>query len=249
MAVVIDVGTKDGALNIDKSRQLTNQSNLQDAVDIWLSIIQLQSEAQANKIQKDVIKTIKSRLKKNADYYGVQDFPAVKRMINAYLNADPWLQINFCKDSTRQGVDEKVQREMLNRFVAQAKFEKAPSGIYVFEGKIWKKKALLAAKGQSKLDIKDIDTFGTKGSKQIALFQKYTKVGGGHQDNVFTESLHFIKEFNLYAEQNHDDWYFVAQLDGEWLEEQLPSLRKSITKQDRVFVGNSEQVIGWLNSL
>ena len=53
-----------GAQNIDRSRQATNQSNLQDAIDVWTSIIQLHSESHANKEQKDVIKTIKSRLKK-----------------------------------------------------------------------------------------------------------------------------------------------------------------------------------------
>ena len=249
MAVRIVIEGTNGAHNIDTSRQATNQSNLEDAVGIWGSIVQLQSESHADKEQKDVIKTIKSRLKKNADYYGAEDFSAVKKMIISYLNADPWLQINFCKDSTRQGVDEQVQREMLNHFVNSGQFKKAPSGLYVYEGRIWQKKELLKAKGQKKLDIKDIDTIGSIGNKLILVFQKYTKVAGGHQDNVYTESLHFIKEFNRYAEENNDQYFFVAQLDGEWLEEQIPSLRQSITIQDRVFAGNSDQVIAWLSKL
>ena len=249
MSVKIVIDGTNGAQNIDRSRQATNQSNLQDAIDVWTSIIQLQSESHANKEQKDVIKTTKSRLKKNADYYGAQDFSAVKKMITSYINADPWLQINFCKDSTRQGVDEQVQREMLNHFVNSAEFKKAPAGLYVYEGKIWQKKEILRAKNQKKLDIKDIDTIGTIGNKQVFVFQKYTKVAGGHQDNVYAESLHFIREFNRYAEENNDQYFFVAQLDGEWLEEQVPSLMESITSHDRVFVGNSDQVIGWLNKL
>ena len=249
MSVQIDINGTNGAHNIDRSRQATNQSNLEDAVDIWESIVQLESDSHANKEQRDVIKTVKSRLKKNAEYYGAEDFCAVKRMINSYLNADPWLQINFCKDSTRQGVDEQVQREMLNRFVYSSQFEKAPSGLYVYEGKIWRKKELLKAKNQNKLDIKDVDTIGYKGNKQVFVFQKYTKVGGGHQDNVYAESLHFIREFNRYAEENNDLYFFVAQLDGKWLEEQIPSLRESITNHDRVFAGNSDQVIAWLKDL
>jgi hypothetical protein len=249
MSVQIVMDGTNGAQNIDRSRQATNQSNLQDAIDVWTSIIQLNSESHANKEQKDVIKTIKSRLKKNADYYGAQDFSAVKKMIIAYLNADPWLQINFCKDSTRQGVDEQVQREMLNHFVNSGQFKKAPPGLYVYEGKIWQKEEILRAKNQKKLDIKDIDTIGVIGDKQVFVFQKYTKVAGGHQDNVYAESLHFIREFNRYAEENNDQYFLVAQLDGEWLEEQVPSLRESITIHDRVFVGNSDQVIEWLNKL
>lgn len=249
MSVQIAIEGTNGAHNIDKSRQVTNQSNLQDAIEVWKSIVQLHSETYASKLQKETIKTVKSRLKKNADYYGAVDFFAVKKMIEIYIQADPWIQINFCKDSTRQSVDEKVQRAMLKKFVDSADFEKAPTGIYVYEGNIWEKKALLAAKNQTKLDIKDIDTIGHKGSKTILLFQKYTKVAGGHQDNVYAESLHFIEQFNRYAEENRDEYYFVAQLDGEWLEEQVPSLRESITHNNRVFVGNSSSVIDWLNEI
>ena len=249
MSVQIVIEGTNGAHNIDTSRQATNQSNLEDAFAIWESIVQLESESHANKEQKEVIKTVKSRLKKNADYYGAEDFSAVKKMIISYLNADPWIQINFCKDSTRQGVDEKVQREMLNHFVNSGQFKKAPPGLYVYEGRIWQKEELKRAKGQKKLDIKDIDTIGSIRNKLILVFQKYTKVAGGHQDNVYNESLHFIKEFNRYAEENNDQYFFVAQLDGEWLEEQIPSLRQSITIQDRVFAGNSNQVIAWLSKL
>ena len=83
MSVEIVIAGTNGADNIDTSRQATNQSNLEDAVEIWESIVQLQSESDANKEQKEVIKTIKSRLKKNADYYGAEDFSAVKKMINS----------------------------------------------------------------------------------------------------------------------------------------------------------------------
>ena len=249
MSVQIVIEGPDGASNIDISRQATNQSNLQDAIDIWRSIINLQDESHAHKHQKDVIKTIKSRLKKNAHYYGSQDFAAVKKMIGAYLDAHPWLQINFCKDSTRQGVDEIVQRRMLNHFVHSAEFMKAPSGVYVCDGKIWKKGELKRARNQSKLDIKDIDTMGWKGEKEIFIFQKYTKVAGGHQDNVYAESLHFIQEFNRYVDENEDLRLFIAQLDGEYIEGEIPRLRKEIRNRNRVFVGKSEQVIDWLNGI
>ena len=103
-------------------------------------------------------------------------------------------------------------------------FKKAPAGLYVYEGKIWQKKEILRAKNQKKLDIKDIDTIGVIRNKQVFVFQKYTKVAGGHQDNVYAESLHFIREFNRYAEENNDQYFFVAQLDGEWLKSSLRNL-------------------------
>ena len=201
--------------------------------------------------------TIPSRIEKNFIHYGLKDpssisWIQIKKMAQLYLDADPWLQINYCMDSTRQGVDEQVQRGMLNQYVGAGEvFVKATTGIYVHEGKIWKdKRALLKHKNQTKLDIKDIDTYGEIGKKRIFLFQKYTKVKGGHQDNVYVESLHVVRDFNEYVGANTDENYFVAQLDGEYMEQEvIPLLQAEITHKKRVFAGNSKSVIEWLKKL
>jgi hypothetical protein len=38
------------------------------------------------------------------------NFEAVQRLAKSYLEADAWLQINYCRDSTRQGIDESGHR-------------------------------------------------------------------------------------------------------------------------------------------
>jgi len=265
-----------GAANIDKSRQETNRSNLEWGRRCWSQIIEMnefevpdymdvkfkktglgsEEKKYLEYVEKQIKETIPSRIEKNFIHYGLQDpssisWKEIKKMAQLYLDADPWLQINYCMDSTRQGVDEKVQRKMLNHFVGGGiSFEKAGSGIYVHDGKIWNKKDLLRHKGQTKLDIKDIDTVGKIGEKHIFLFQKYTKVAGGHQDNVYVESLHVVDDFNKYADVNTDEHYFVAQLDGEFMEEEvIPLLQEVITHKTRVFAGNSESVIDWLKKL
>jgi hypothetical protein len=276
MPLKIIIDGVNGAANVDRSRQETNRSNLEWGRCCWRDIIEINEsehpdysgikydkkglEDEKRKyleyVEKQIKVTIPSRIEKNFIHYGLTDpslisWKEIKKMARLYLDADPWLQINYCMDSTRQGVDEKVQREMLNHFVGEGEdFIKAQSGIYVHDGKIWKKKDLLRHKGQTKLDIKDIDTFGKIGEKCIFLFQKYTKVAGGHQDNVYAESLHVVNDFNKYADVNTDENYFVAQLDGAFMEEEvIPLLQEVISHKTRVFAGNSESVIDWLKKL
>lgn len=276
MPLEIVINGVNGAANIDKSRQETNRSNLKWGRRCWSQIIDMDesefpdyTDIEFEKtgldseeikylkyVEKQIKETIPSRIEKNFIHYGLEDpssisWKEIKKMAQLYLDADPWLQINYCMDSTRQGVDEKVQRKMLNHFVGGGEdFIKAPSGIYVHDGNIWNKKDLLRHKGQTKLDIKDIDTVGEIGEKRIFLFQKYTKVAGGHQDNVYAESLHVVDDFNKYANVNTDENYFVAQLDGEFMEEEvIPLLQEVIRHKTRVFAGNSESVIDWLKEL
>ena len=121
--------------------------------------------------------------------------------------------------------------------------------MYVYEGHLYySKRALIAACGSDNIDRKDIDTAGEICGLHVKIFQKYAKIGGGHQDNVKTEALHFVQDCEEYTQQHDDDFYFVAQLDGEWLEQQIPNLREE-TESHRVFIGNSEEVIAWLNNL
>jgi hypothetical protein len=63
MSKVIIVDSKNGAQNIDKSRQATNVSNLNEDCKEWQKIV---NGDQKNK----VVPTIKSRLEKNYEYYG-----------------------------------------------------------------------------------------------------------------------------------------------------------------------------------
>jgi hypothetical protein len=277
MPVEIVVDDTNGAKNIDKSRQETNRSNLAYGKRCWMEIIAVRESdfpdygkvkfsttglTPAEKtffkyVETQISTTIPSRIEKNFIHYGLKDpssisWKQIKKMAQLYLDADPWLQINYCMDSTRQGVDEQVQRRMLNQYVGAGEvFEKAQTGIYVHEGKIWMdKRALLKHKNQTKLDIKDIDTYGEIGKKRIFLFQKYTKVAGGHQDNVYAESFHVVSDFNEYVGANTDENYLVAQLDGEYMEQDvIPRLQDIITHKKRVFAGNSESVIEWLKKL
>lgn len=243
MSKVILTPTKNGASNIDKSRQATNLSNLNEDRKGWQKIV---SGDQKSKI----IPTIKSRLEKNYEYYGFNskddiDFAAVQRLAKAYIDADDWLQINYCRDSTRQSIDESVQTATLKKYINDS-FENISNGKEVpFNGKIVSKKEATGLNGKQ-IKSRSIDAVGNLNGRKVKLFQKYSKVAGSGQSHQTLETQNWLEECSKIDDKSI---IFVAQLDGGEAESHIPELRKVVSQFENIFVGNTEQVIDWLNSL
>jgi hypothetical protein len=243
MSKVIIVDSKNGAQNIDKSRQATNVSNLNEDCKEWQKIV---NGDQKNK----VVPTIKSRLEKNYEYYGFNnkndiDFAAVQRLANSYLTADPWLQINYCRDSTRQSIDESVQTATLKKYINDS-FEGIPNGKEVpFNGKIVSKKEAVGLNGKQ-IKARSVDAVGKVGNRNVKVFQKYSKVAGSGQSHQTLETQNWLEECTKIEDTS---FIFVAQLDGGEAESHIPELQKQFAKYDNIFVGNSEQIIDWITSL
>ena len=185
MSVVLITNSRNGAKNIDISRQETNRSNLREAINLWKEIIEIDEKeyksfkdfsSENKELERLILTTIPSRLTKNHILYGL-DSPEniswfhIKKMADEYLNSSEWLQINFCKDSTRQSVEEQVQRKMLNEGLQTTgfKFYKCKPSKWVYAAKILSKDEYLINDPQK--TRKDIDTFGTNGSANIWIFQ------------------------------------------------------------------------------
>lgn len=243
MSKVIIVDSKNGASNIDKSRQATNVSNLNEDRKGWQKIV---AGDQKNKI----VATIKSRLEKNYEYYGFTnkdqiDFKAVQRLAKAYLDADPWLQINYCRDSTRQSIDETVQTATLKKYINES-FENIANGKEVpFNGKIVSKKEAVGLNGKQ-IKARSVDAVGKIGKREVKVFQKYSKVAGSGQSHQTLETQNWLEECSKIKDKTI---IFVAQLDGGEAESHIPDLQKQFKDHTNIFVGNSEQIIDWLNSL
>jgi hypothetical protein len=243
MSKVILTPTKNGATNIDKSRQATNLSNLEEDQKGWQKIV---NGDQKNKI----IPTIKSRLEKNYEYYGFDnkvdiDFKAVQRLAKAYLEADPWLQINYCRDSTRQSIDESVQTATLKEYLNDS-FQNIPNGKEVpFNGKIVSKKEATGLNGKQ-IKSRSIDAIGKVGKREVKLFQKYSKVAGSGQAHQTLETQNWLEECARIQDKSV---IFIAQLDGGEAESHILELQKIVSQHENIFVGNTEQVIDWLTSL
>lgn len=240
MSKVIIVESKNGAKNIDKSRQATNISNLEEDKKGWIKIVNGDS-------RHKIVKTILSRLEKNYEYYGFEKkedilFKDVQRMAAAYLEADPWLQINYCRDSTRQSIDESVQTATLKKYINDS-FENIPNGKEVpFNGKIVSKKEAVGLNGKQ-IKARSVDAVGKIKDRPVKLFQKYSKVSGSGQSHQTLETQNWLEECSKI---NDKSILFVAQLDGGEAESHIPELCKLVDSEPNVFVGNSEQVIDWL---
>jgi hypothetical protein len=243
MSKVIIVESKNGADNIDKSRQATNISNLEEDRKGWQKIV---DGDQKHKI----IPTIRSRLEKNYEYYGFKskqdiDFAAVQKLAAAYLKADPWLQINYCRDSTRQSIDESVQTATLKKYINNS-FENIANGKEVpFNGQIVSKKQAVGLNGKQ-IKSRSVDAVGVVNSRPVKLFQKYSKVSGSGQSHQTLETQNWLEECGKIDDKTI---IFVAQLDGQEAESHIPQLRRVFSEQDNIFVGNSEHIIEWLNTL
>ena len=69
MSVKIVIESKNGAENIDVSRQATNKSNLDDAINEWKFIVQMTNyNSKIPKNIKTLIDTISNRIKKNRSF-------------------------------------------------------------------------------------------------------------------------------------------------------------------------------------
>lgn len=243
MSKTIIVESKNGASNIDKSRQATNQSNLNEDRKEWQKIVN-------GDIENTVISTIESRLEKNYKHYGFDskeeiNFKAVQDMAKKYLEADPWLQIDYCRDSTRQSIDESVQTATLKEYINDT-FKNIANGKEVpFNGQIVSKKQAVGLNGKQ-IKSRSVDAVGKIKNREVKVFQKYSKVAGSGQSHQTLETQHWLEECVNIQDKSI---IFVAQLDGKEAESHIPDLQTLIKGHANIFVGNSEQVIDWLNSI
>ena len=242
MSKIIVIESKNGSLNIDKSRQATNISNLEEDKKQWQKVAK-------GDTKNKVIPTLRSRLEKNFEYYGFTskeeiDFAAIQKLASAYLKADPWLQINYCRDSTRQSIDECVQTETLKKYINNS-FKNIPNGIEVpFNGQLVSKKQAVGLNGKQ-VKARSVDAVGEVNGRKVKLFQKYSKVSGSGQSHQTLETQNWLEE----CAKIHDKTIlFVAQLDGDEAERHISELQQLIKNYPNMFVGNSEQVIDWLTN-
>ena len=259
---------KNGTHNINLSRQETNRSNLEEDRKIWqmLTTENLEIKKSYNnknkiiweckntnldKLTKNevskIANTIFSRISKNASFRGfrsVEDIKIddIKIMAQKYLDLDPWLQIDYCRDSTRQSIDEYVQVEMIRQFT-NLDIQKPPNGKYVLaNGEIQSKKSLQESKNARSIDvlIPSLKAYG---------FLKYSgPVGSVTSVHQVNESKDFIREAKLFCDKYEDEKMFFVQVDGDAGEEHIPEMLELIGEHSNyIFTGNSEQTIDWLN--
>ena len=189
----------------------------------------------------------------------------IKDYAKLILAIDPKLQLHFCRDPSRQSFAENVQIAILKGDVSEWlddikiqglnlnfwKINKLTAGKKIVSGgKIKNPKKSKISKKQTSRSI-DVKVSSEKMIGYGSL--KYSEPIGGLTTALQPgEEKDFINQCNIYCKNpinKNNDVYFFVQTDGTAAELAIPKLKEVVEDSKRIFVGNSFEVIKWLNSM
>ncbi len=204
-----------------------------------------------NEDLQEVIQTIGKRLwRMNSIYLGLNSplditIEMIQNTANKYLQLDEDLQCFFCREPTRQSIDELVQIRYLEEYCECDEVEQLNKEIILLDGKLNKKSDPSLKKENIK--ARSLDARVVKQNQIFYGFCKYSgptgSVTSSLQKNEVTD---FLTEAKNYLDRKQD-LHFFAQIDGVAGENEIPLLKKLISDyEERIFVGNSKQVAAWI---
>lgn len=197
----------------------------------------------------DVMTTLAKKIANNnaleyeIAYEDEVEFWMVLDLLEWLLDAPKKCQKFFCRNASRQTVDEHVQIETLRQYT-NIEVQKPTNGEYtVANGEIQNIKDVKDKKFARSVDvfIPSLSAYG---------FLKYSgPVGSVTSVHQVGESKSFIEECKQYCDKYQDGNIFFVQVDGGAGEDHLPEMSSLIGEHsDRIFAGNTEQVVDWLNN-
>lgn len=202
-----------------------------------------------NKEVADVITTLAKKiannnaLEYNITYEDEVEFWMVLDLLEWLLDAPKKCQKFFCRNASRQSVDEDVQIDLLRENTGLDVVKPVNGQYTVANGEIQNKKEVKDKKFARSVDavIPSLQAYG---------FLKYSgPVGSVTSVHQVGESKSYIEECKIYCDKYNNGKIFFVQVDGDAGEEHLPEMIELIGNySNRIFAGNSEQVIDWLNS-
>ena len=163
-------------------------------------------------------------------------------------NSDPFLQ----KIQKKQKIHENIAGGFIKSLSCVKNFKQlGHNELALFHGAVMPKKELKKLGGHS--TAKTIDFSWTTNGKQIYASHKYTKEGGGAQDNQYADIKVFVDE------ANHSDLpntIFLAIVDGDYYKKKDASAGmikleylKKISNQKSVFAMPISELEEWLAKL
>jgi len=256
MTKILVVNSKNGAENIRLSRLATRKSNLIEDKEKWKVLAKnpcselLPATDEKLKKFEDMGTTISNRIfSKRADYFKIDSINQVTgamiaQMATLYLESHDLLQIEFCRDPSRQSIDEEVQVATLKHYIPDATVKKITNGtIILHEGDFTSSK-----KKNKEVQARSIDITVNRNQKEFYIFAKYAGVAGGGQSHQAGESQRFVKEAMKYIDKNNDGKYFIILMDGEEAERHIPEFNDMLKDYPNMISGNCEDVIDFVLS-
>ncbi len=163
-----------------------------------------------------------------------------------------FLMAVFSKDPGKQQIHEKIAANFIKKLSSVKNFEQLPHGaLSILSGGVLPKKELsrMGARGKAKtIDF----SWNTKGT-QIYSSHKYTKEGGGAQDNQYSDLQEFINEANR---SNLPNTFFLAIADGDYYNTRDANANmtkieflKNLANRRNVFAMQIHELSEWLSKL
>ena len=242
------------AINLD-DKNFTKKSNSKGECRFQAVVSSANGKTKVNQDLTKILQKMADQIwRMNAIKFGLTskadvELWMIKQKIQAILDADPDLiQGDYCRNSTRQSIDEEVQMETLIKYLPDVQISKPKNGsLTLANGKIGPK-----AKGEREMSTaRSIDlTAKTKAGIMAYLFCKYAgPVGSVTSVLQVDEANAFLDAAIVFCKLNStDNSKFIALVDGYAGEQHLDSFNEKVKDYPNIFAGNCEQVIDWLNT-
>lgn len=210
-----------------------------------------------NKELQEVIQTIGKRLwRMNSIYLGLNSplditIEMIQNTANQYLQLDQTIQCFFCREPTRQSIDELVQIAYLEKYCECDEVEQLKKEYILLNGIFYNKKDKDLSEedlNEEEIQARSLDARVVKQNEIFYGFCKYSGPTGSVTSSLQKLEVYvFLTEAKNYLDKNQD-LHFFAQIDGVAGEEKIPLLKKLISGyEERIFVGNSKQVAAWIS--
>ena len=180
----------------------------------------------------------------------------ISKVADAVINggelAKLLLQLMMCREPNRQTKDEIVQFEIRKKYLEPLgwKVENLLPGYLTLANGEWVYNSASSIAEGEKTKARSIDFRMSKEQITVMDFSKFALVAGGGQGHQIKESKYFLDEVRKYIDKHNDEIYFADTLDGGYAEKFIDSHRELLKGyEDRVFVGNTEQVVNWIETL
>jgi len=147
---------------------------------------------------------LEEKIVKRCNKYGFRFGEVVGEIASSRIVA-----AEYAKSAVRQSVAEKVQFATLNKngLSVEKLPNSGPGAVRILDGDL-----VYGSLGSTDRATKAID--GKRSNDWI--FSKFTRDGGGSQDNQGRDVLNFIDGANAYISKHTNNYRFVALLDGKY---------------------------------
>jgi hypothetical protein len=175
----------------------------------------------------------------------------ISRLAKTVVEGPLELQLQLCREPNRQTSDERVQFAIRETFLKGWKVENLAAGHLTLKNGEWVYNDASGVASDEYTKARSIDFRMTKDDLTVMDFAKFAHVAGGGQGHQIKESKYFLAEVRKYIDKHpNEKTYFVDTLDGGYAEKFIDEHRVLLKGyEDRVFVGNTESVIDWVQQL